>query len=176
MKRYKPAIGEPFLTESAPDVIAASDVRRFAEAYELASDLYFDPETAQSYGYRDVLVPPTMLLPMVIPPYWHPGGPSMEENAIPGFAWTLVDLPGDEMIATALDFDVLKSVTVGTRLSAVYMIESITPKRTRLGEGNFVQFRVGVTDDTGDEVATLRLTAYRYTPTAASQGRDSDHA
>jgi hypothetical protein len=110
-----------------------------------------------------------MLIPMIMPPYWRPGDLSIAANVVPGFAWTQVDLPGDEMIATSLDYEVLKCVTIGSRLSATYMIEAITPKRTRLGEGNFVLFRIDISDEAGDEVARLRLTAFRYTPEAGNE-------
>jgi hypothetical protein len=40
----------------------------------------------------------------------------------------------------------------------------VTPKRTSVGDGHFIDFEVSLTDQQGDLVAVERSSVYRYDP------------
>jgi uncharacterized protein len=158
-------VGEVFARHLGPDRVSASGIRQFVEAYQLSDPLFHDRDAARAAGHAGLLSPAAMMLTWVLPPYWSPGEPPMAPGVMPGFAWTKVDLPGSEMMATSIDLSFDRPVVEGMRLSATYAVTSVVPKTTRVGTGSFVGFRVEVCDEDAELVGTMDLTSFRYDPT-----------
>jgi acyl dehydratase len=155
-------------TTTGAEEISTSAIRRYVEAHEMASPLYHDAEVAREHGYDDVIAPWTMLLTASMPAYWSPGDPPLPAGALPPFMWTKLGLPGSEMVTTSVDLSFLEPLRPGDRISTTYTIVRQTPKRTRVGDGLFVDFELEFRRQDGVLVAVERTSIYAYTPFGAA--------
>jgi acyl dehydratase len=153
-------------TTMGAEEISASAIRRYVEAHEMKCPLYSDPEVARQYGYDGPIAPASMLLTAAMPAYWSPGDPPLAPGALPPFMWTRLGLPGSEMVTSTVDLEFLEPLRIGDWIETTYKIVRTTPKRTKVGDGLFVDFELEFRRQDGTLVALERTSVYSYTPFA----------
>ena len=153
------ARSEPRLVGTA---VSAARIEQFASMVRDGNPAYWDEEFARRV-WGGLVAPPALLMGLLIPPPWLPSGvPSVASIAI------RVPLPGTTFINASNEAEFLTPILEGDRLSAVEEVVSVSPeKRTRLGDGHFVETCDSVYRDGGVLVATNRNTLFRFTPAAS---------
>jgi N-terminal half of MaoC dehydratase len=157
----------PAASHMAAEPIADVSVRRFVEAFELDSQIFTDDDDARAVGHDRRIAPWSMAMIAAMPAYWTPGDPPLADGFSPPYAWDCVDLPGTEMMSTRVELAFCRPLRTGDLLRSDYRVVKVTPKRTRVGTGNFIDFEVQLIDQPGDLVAIERSTVFRYTPAEA---------
>jgi acyl dehydratase len=161
------ATGEPLAVHVGAERIDSSAVRRFAEAHELDAVVYEDDAAARAEGFPGRIAPWSMAMVAAMPAYWRPGDPPLEDGVLPPFAWDCVDLPGSSMMSTRIELVFERPLRPGDLLHSEYRVTAVTPKRTKIGTGHFVDFEVSLLDEDGELVAVERSSVYRYDPDPA---------
>jgi acyl dehydratase len=156
--------GAPLASQVGAEPVSAAGIRRFAEAYAMDCPLYWDDAAARAAGLPGRIAPWSMAMTMAMPAYWQPGDPPLADGFIPPFAWDCVDLPGAEMMSTRVELVFERPLRLGDLLRSDYRVVRVTPKRTSVGDGHFIDFEVSLTDQQGDLVAVERSSVYRYDP------------
>ena len=152
------ARSEPRLVRTA---VSAARIEQFASMVRDGNPAYWDEEFACRV-WGGLVAPPAMLMGLLIPPPWLPSGvPSVASIAI------RVPLPGTTFINASNEAEFLMPILEGDRLTTVEEVVSVSPeKRTRLGDGHFVETCESVYRGGGVLVATNRNTLFRFTPAA----------
>ena len=137
-------------------------VRHWCETVEDGNPLYLDPEYARAQGYRDRVVPPAALMSATAWGERWPWPPSGTWKPHIMFELkALLDLPVG--IATDMETEYLAPVQVDERLSTSDRLTSISPwKKTRLGEGHFLNWVTTYWNEAGEAVARQTTSAYIY--------------
>jgi 3-methylfumaryl-CoA hydratase len=156
--------GKPLASQVGAEPISDAGIRRFAEAYEMDCSVYWDDGAARSAGLPGRVAPWSMAMTAAMPQYWKPGDPPLAEGFVPPFAWDCVDVPGTQMMSTRVELVFERPLQAGDLLRSDYRVTRVTPKRTSVGDGYFVDFEVSLTDQRGQLVATERSSVYRYDP------------
>jgi len=106
------------------------------------------------------VAPPSMLEAWLMPLEWSPWS-STPEPRLPA----RIPLPGRSMINGGNDTTFHRPVEIGDRLSVEEELLSVSDlKRTRLGEGHFVETLSVFRNQDGDIVAEVRNTLFRFEP------------
>jgi acyl dehydratase len=153
----------PLASHLSAEPISMTSVRCFIEAFELDSPTFVD-ENSRSDGDDFAIVPWSMAMVAAMPAYWKPGDEPLPKDLPTPYSWDCVDLPGNEMMTTRVELEFERPLRVGDWLQSEYRVSKITPKQTRVGVGNFIDFEVRLIDTLGALVATERSSIYRYTP------------
>ena len=162
------------------DAVNVPMIRHWVEAMGDENPVYVDADAARAEGYGDIVAPATMLQAWVMRGY----RASAEADAAraagnaPAGEWaqdkvfSLLDEAGfTSVVATNCDQDYTRPVVLGDRLTAVSVLESVSPeKHTALGDGHFVTTRTDFTDEAGAPVATMRFRILRFRPRPAASG------
>jgi acyl dehydratase len=156
--------GEVVARTLGAEAISESAVRRYVEAHEMTCPLYSDADVAREHGHDGVLAPASMLLTAAMPAYWSPGDEPLRPGFLPPFVWTKLGLPGTEMVTTSVDLEFHEPLRIGDRIETTYRIVRRTPKRTRVGDGLFVDFELEFRRQDGTLVAVEHTSVYSYTP------------
>lgn len=156
-------------TTVGAEEISASAVRRYVEAHEMNCPLYSDPDIARHHGYDGIIAPASMLLTAAMPAYWSPGDRPLAPGALPPFMWTKLGLPGSEMVTATVDLEFFEPLRIGDRIETTYKVVRTTPKRTKVGDGLFVDFELEFRRQDGVLVAVERTSIYAYTTFAESE-------
>ena len=154
-------------SQVAAEPVAEVSVRRFVEAFELDCLAFRDDAAARAAGHDRRIAPWSMAMIAAMPAYWNPGDPPLGDGFSPPYAWDCVDLPGSEMMSTKIELAFGRPLRIGDLLHSQYQVVRVIPKRTRVGAGNFIDFEVRLTDQSGGLVAVERSTVFRYTPAEA---------
>lgn len=139
-------------------------IRRYVEAHELTCPIYHDPEQGRAAGHDGIIAPWSMLLTFSMPAYWKPGDPTLKPGVIPPFAWDSVKLPGSEMVTYSVEVTYHAALKLGDVVHSAYRVGSIVPKKTRVGDGHFIEFLIAFTNQRGTLLAEERTSIYRYDP------------
>lgn len=144
---------------AAGTAVSAARIQMFAATVRDPNPGYWDTEFAER-TWGGLIAPPAMLMGWLIAPPWHPSG----ARPRPSIA-IRVPLPGTTFINASNDVELLDPIREGDRLTVVEEVVSISPeKRTRLGEGHFVETMETYYRDGGEPVARNRNTLFRFTP------------
>jgi hypothetical protein len=169
-------IGESLTSEDvkwAPDLVEAGAIRRWLEPLEFDCALHDDRQVAQAQGYLDVVAPMTSLGTFAAPRLRSPGSSLFTEadrNAQPLVRSLRPPLPAEApsvsgYFATDINFEFLRSVTVGERLGRRGLrLVACVPKETKVGRGAFVTFEVETVSSRGDVVSRMRYGLFCYNP------------
>ena len=68
------------------------------------------------------------------------------------------------MMSTRIELVFERPLRPGDLLHSEYRVTAVTPKRTKIGTGHFVDFEVSLLDEDGELVAVERSSVYRYDP------------
>jgi hypothetical protein len=158
------AVGTVIARKVGAEPVSLVGIRRYLEAHEIDTAIFHDREAARAAGYDDVIAPWSMLLTMAMSPYWSPGDPPRTETMLPPFAWGAVALPGGEMMTNSVEIEHFAPLNLGDIVHSEYKIVKVTPKRTRVGDGDFVDFEVTFRNQHGVLLAIERTSVYRYIP------------
>ena len=147
----------------AGTVVSAARIQHFAAMVRDGNSAYWDDDFAKRV-WGGLVAPPALLMGLLIPPPWLPGGKPMFASIA-----VRVPLPGTTIINASNEAEFLTPIVEGDRLSVVDEVVSVSAeKRTRLGVGHFVATRETYRRGDGTAVAINRNTLFRFTPTDRS--------
>lgn len=164
------AVGTVVARRVGAESVSEVGIRRYLEAHEFDCPIFYDRDAARAAGYDDVIAPYSMLLSMAMSAYWKPGDPPMPRNMWPPFAWDSVALPGGEMMTNNVELEYFAPLNLGDVVHSEYKITKVTPKRTKVGVGDFVDFEVTFRNQHGKLLAIERTSVYRYMPHTGGPG------
>jgi len=151
----------------AADEVNQAMIRHWVEAVGDENPVYVDDEAACASGFPGVIAPPTMLQAWIMRGYKASySAPTDRETTAHDDVMSLLDSGGfTSVVATDCEQEYKRPIVLGDRLSAVSVIESISPpKKTALGEGHFLTTLLEFTDSSGDLVATMRFRILKFRP------------
>ncbi|MBM3347452.1 MAG: MaoC family dehydratase [Betaproteobacteria bacterium] len=157
-------------TTVGAEPVSEMAIRRYVEAHELNCPVFSDVEAGRAAGHGGIIAPWSMLLTMAMPAYWKPGDPPLKPGFIPPFVWDCVPLPGSEMVTYSVEVEYFVPLRVDDVVHSEYRVKSITPKRTRVGVGHFIEFQINFTDQNGRLIAKETTNIFRYTPDDETSG------
>ncbi|TKT74524.1 MaoC family dehydratase N-terminal domain-containing protein [Aquamicrobium sp. LC103] len=160
----QPLVGAVFARKVGAEPVSEVGIRRYVEAHELESPLFHDRAQAREAGHNDIIAPWSMLLTMAMGAYWKPGDPTIEPGMWPPFAWGELSLPGGEMVTSEVGLEFFEPLQLGDIIHSEYRIARVTPKNTKVGSGDFIDFEINFTNQHGKTIAVERCTVYRYMP------------
>jgi uncharacterized OB-fold protein/acyl dehydratase len=188
----------------SPHAVNAPMIRHWVEAMGDTNPVYVSPRAAETYGYDQVIAPPTMLQAWIMRGLRATqlveaarkagdGNGSDPNDAV----MKLLDAEGlTSVVATNCDQHYDRPLVIGDRLLVRSVIESISdPKRTGLGTGRFLTTRMDFTAvpdaevpesptsseitalaERGDPVATMRFRILKFLPPTRPAGPEGDDA
>src|SRR5690349_17024986 len=123
-----------------PDVVSRADIRRKLEVLGFDCPLHYDERAAQAHGYRTVVAPVSMARIWALPAYWEPGQPSIGAQAV-STPVAAADVPGDgdTIVATRVRTEHFEPLYPGDRVTGETVLRKVTPKRTSIGDGAFLE-------------------------------------
>lgn len=115
--------------------------------------------------------PPGMLMAWMMPLPWRPGAAHRRSGL---FALD-IPLPGHHIINVSTDTEFYLPLQRGDHVECVEQVTAVSPpKRTRLGEGHFIE-TVSTFSAGGRDVARNANLLYRYDTESVSSDTDADH-
>ena len=171
-ERLQALVGQPVRASGpsiAPDPVNQPMIRHWAAAFEDANPVYVDEPAASASRFGEIVAPPlmlqtwTMATPMITGIRERGGSPvdggdvevlRLLDGA--GFVGTL---------ATNSEFEIVRYLRIGERVSATTVVESISgEKRTRLGPGRFLTWVTTYRDDAGEVVGIQTFRILKFKP------------
>jgi len=156
-------VGEVLAVTTGVDVVTAADIRRKLVALGGDGPRHTDADVARAHGRATIVAPASMLRVWAMPAYWAPGSPP------PGAAPFTPPIPasrvpgeGDGFIATGNRVVHHADVHPGDRITSTAVLRSVTRKRTRIGDGAFLEVEMTYTNQHGGVVAVETTTLFRY--------------
>lgn len=153
----------------APDPVNQPMIRHWAAAFEDTNPVYTDPEAAAASRFGEIVAPPLMLQTwtMATPTITgirERGGSPVEGND--AAVLSLLDGAGFlGTLATNSEFEILRPLHLGDRVSATTVVESISEeKQTRLGPGRFLTWVTTYRDQDDEVVGTQRFRILKFKP------------
>jgi MaoC dehydratase-like protein len=151
--------GRAWIGKSTPPKTGAVPVNTgmiaiFCAILQDGNPRYWPPENSPEAGES----PPGLLLTWTMPLPWSPANPLRE-----GPLCVRVPLPGNVVANVKQDTEFYRPLRVGDRLTMVETLTDISDeKSTALGTGHFVTTQAEFRNQTGDLVATMTNTLFRY--------------
>jgi hypothetical protein len=162
-------VGKPIGPKGVgPDPVNQPMIRHWAAAFEDGNPVYTDPAFAASTRFGGIVSPPLMLQTWTMPTPKLTG--IAERGGSPTEGSVNVLTPLDEAgyvatLATNSEFEVLRYLRLGERVSAETILESVSErKRTRLGPGHFVTWVTTYTVDDGEVVGRQMFRMLKFKP------------
>lgn len=161
-------INRPLLEMAGADAVERSAIRKLLEVHEWDFPAGLDDDAARRLGLRDVVAPATSYLTFALPAYWSPNGPPLQQYVVPPLPYRSVPGVGSMMIATAVEVEFSARLHPGDTVTSVWRLLSVTPRRTRVGDGAFLTFEALFSNQHGEQVARETTTVLRYEPAAGA--------
>ena len=141
-------------------------IRRYCAAADDDNPLFLDPGYAATTRYGDVICPPLFVGYFAVPNGWPPVSDAPDEQNGAGTLWASapkVPTPGTRPINLSTEYELLRPVKVGERLSVSTRFADVYIKPIRIDENAFwrVTERTIRTAD-GEVVAIIRNTGITY--------------
>lgn len=158
-------LGREMPVESV-DEVTRNDIRRKLEVFGFYCPLYYDEAIARAHGYRTIVAPAAMIRLWAMGPYWKPGDPPPypDEPEKQGTIHAInIPAPGSEGVNVGSEWEYFEPLHPGDRISGVWKLSGVAPKRTRLGEGAFLTTESTYRKQTGEVVAVEINTVFRFT-------------
>lgn len=156
-------VGQVIAQVRGPDPVAAMDFRRQLEIMAFDCPLHTDEATAQAHGYRTVPSPVSMTRTWSLPSYWSPGEP--RPGDVPMALMTAIArVPGvgDTILGTHVRSEHHEPLYPGDRVTATAILQSVTPKRTRVGDGAFLVIQTTFTNQHDVVLTVETATLFRF--------------
>jgi acyl dehydratase len=156
-------VGETIGATRGPDEVTAADIRRKLEVIGLDCPLHYDEECARSFGYRTIVSPVSMTRTWAISPTWSPGHARPRDEVLRTLLPS-AQLPGagDTVIATTLGIEHHEPLHPGDRVAGTAVLESVTPKTTRVGRGAFISITTTYVNQRDEIVSVERASVFRF--------------
>ena len=163
-------VGQPLGTTTvAPDPVNLPMIRHWVAAFDDHNPVYLDEAAAADSRFGEIVAPPmmlqtwTMLTPMIDGIAERGGAPTPQLEANP---LTLLDDAGFvATLAANSEFEILRYLHLGERLTAANTVESVSEeKQTRLGPGHFITWVTTYRDDAGEVVGRQRFRILKFRP------------
>jgi hypothetical protein len=174
------AIGQDFsggTKRIADETIAYTDVVRYAEPWEIGNPIYWDESAAKKAGYRGVVVPWSAIKQtFTFRGGWRPGHPqrflTSDVNLMSNKPTELQEdgdpipmPPVTQIVVTDVEIEFFEPVIVGDHLTAKGgKLTNVRPRKTRLGEGAFLNKQHEIYNQRGELVARINQGDYYYNP------------
>jgi acyl dehydratase len=159
---------------AGPDPVNVPMIRHWVEAMGLDGAIHLDEEAARASGRAAVVAPAAMTQAWVMRGYAATVDPVPQPGRQSELLAALDDLGYTSVVATDSDFEFVRELVPGDRVSVEERLESVSPeKQTALGPGRFVTTVKTYTDDRGAVVATQRWRTLRFRP--AARGHEHVH-
>ena len=126
---------------SRPYEVGREKIREFAAAIGDPNPAYRDPETAKSYGHRDVLAPPTFPIVVTL------------DGAVPAIADPELGIDYSRVVHGEQRFVYSRPVYAGDRLVTTASIESARS----VGGNDILGIKCDVATDGGEHVVTAHI-------------------
>ena len=137
----------------AREELGRASIRYFALALDDDNPLYVDDAYARQAGYPSVIAPPTLICETCQYAHQRPNA-----DGYIGHEWHL-PVPNARLIRAGNDYEFMRPVLPGDRISVTWTLESIVEKRSsRGGTQLFVSSVARYRDAQGELVATNRET------------------
>ncbi|OZD62536.1 hypothetical protein CH263_17320 [Rhodococcus sp. 06-1059B-a] len=149
-------MNDPVAVTVGAEPVTREAIRRFVEAHEMADPRFVDPV--------DPIAPWAMLSSFSMPAYWTPGDPSLSDGALPPLPWDACGVPAAESVTNRMEFEYFHPLRPGDVITTEYRVTGVTPKRTSVGDGSFVDFELTFLRQDGTVIARERCSVYRYFP------------
>jgi len=150
-------VGTTFAEIEAADEITASAVRHTLEAWD------WDPPDSTS-------VPLSSYLTFALPPY-RGVGERLAPGVLPPFPYHEVPLPGSRRMGVSVQVSAGDApMRIGDRITSSWSVAAVHPRRTRLGDGVFIDYETRFRNQRGGLVAVERATLLGFDP-AEDAGR-----
>lgn len=154
-------MSEPVAVTAGAEAVSVAAIRRFVEAHEMADPRFSDPV--------DPVAPWAMLSSFSMPAYWRPGDPTLADGVLPPLPWEACNVPAAESMTNRMEFEYHEPLRPGDIVTTEYRVTGVTPKTTRVGEGNFVDFELTFLRQDGTLIAIERCSVFRYFPSVSAR-------
>lgn len=149
-------MSDPVAVTVGAEAVSISAIRRFVEAHEMTDPRYLDPVNP--------IAPWAMLSSFSMPAYWTPGDATLPDDVLPPLPWDACGIPAAQSMTNRMEFDYFEPLRPGDVVTTEYRVTGVTPKRTSVGDGSFVDFELTFLRQDGVVVAIERCSVYRYFP------------
>lgn len=176
-EKLRGLIGKPVGSSDvviAPDPVNEVMIRHWAAAFEDWNPVYTDPDAAAASRHAGIVAPPLMLQTWTmatprITGIAERGGSPVESATEPALA--VLDKAGYRAtLATNSEFDIVRYLRPGDRITATTVFESISEeKSTRVGPGRFVTWVTTYRDQNGEVVGTQRFRILKFKAPAGAR-------
>ena len=126
-------------------IVEKGHVQRFAESIGDENPLYFDKEHAKSFGYENIIAPPTFLRCM------DPSPPNPPE---------LISLKN--ILDGGSEWEYNQNVYVGDTITSSTSIKSINQRKTKVGTSIFIIGLTSYLNQNNEIIGTQKFTYIKY--------------
>ena len=153
----------------APDPVNEPMIRHWAAAFEDANPVYTDPVAAAASRFGEIVAPPLMLQTWTMATPKITGIRERGGSPVEGGGAEVLRLLDDAgfvgTLATNSEFELVRYLRVGERISATTVVDAISAeKRTRLGPGRFLTWVTTYVDDAGAVVGIQTFRILKFKP------------
>ena len=167
-ERLQAFVGRRLGLAHGQDPVNVPMIRHWVEAMEDPNPVYLDEATARATGRPGVVAPASMMQAWTMRGYAATVHPSATRTAFHELTDLLTEGRYTSVVATDSDFELVRELAPGDRVSAEEVVEDISAeKATALGEGRFVTTVRTYRDADGEVVATQRWRTLRFRPKPA---------
>jgi acyl dehydratase len=142
-------VGRCFATITGADEVNEPAVRHLLEAME--------------WDWPGRPVPLSTYLTFALPSYRNAEG-VIPEATLPPLPFHVLPVPGSRAIGTRIEVAAGKPMRYGDRLHSEWFLQAATPRRTRLGDGLYLDFETRFRNQRGELVAVERTRVLRFDP------------
>lgn len=164
LDRIRALLGAP-IEFLGVDPVARGDIRRKLEVYCFDCPIHTDERIARAQGYAGLVAPVTMTPLWAQPPYWAPGQRSPFDTAYPertGAFTDVLELPFPHAVNMGSEWRYFEPLHLGDRVHGTVTLQSIVQKRTRLGDGAFLEYETRHLRQDNNLVAVNRNTLFSF--------------
>ena len=155
----------------APDPVNEPMIRHWVAAFEDANPVYTDPVAAAASRFGEIVAPPLMLQTWTMATPKITGIRERGGSPVEGGGAEVLRLLDDAgfvgTLATNSEFELVRYLRVGERISATTVVDAISAeKRTRLGPGRFLTWVTTYVDDADAVVGFQTFRILKFKPEA----------
>jgi len=156
------------------DKIEMGSIRRWLEPKEFDCPLHYDEKVAKEAGYKGVVAPYSMVMTFALDAYWKPGAPQSREGDPPKQislpVLDVVPAPCTLSFATDIEIEFFTPMYIGDRVTCRSKLVDIKYKELKVGKGAFLKQESKYTNQSGELLAVMYMTIFRFAPPDGKEG------